>query len=301
MSSSDNSGGSHSSTESLFTGTLLQLQDLVFEHDPPPSTTNNSAVSGHGSDFISSSASVDCPLLSPPPKPFYPPGTLVYAAYPFQDEIPLWYSGRVVFVKTLSIRDATYGCSAVYTILFDDDDLQVDTPEHLLIPTEDYRLSDMDCQGVVNVKDNDTTDLWAKHRGWYQILFGGEITNFTSLATALALRDCAQFQTYPVASDGSLLNDPNRWSRVVLSLTNDGSRQPPSVTSGTREDPSATDCGTSNSSSEQDAMSGDSSISHDGSSSVSSTPTNFENTADGEIRRAPHGFSSRYCRRSSPR
>ena len=110
MSSSDNSGGSHSSTESLFTGTLAQLKDLVLEYDPISSITNNSAVSGYGSDSISSSASVDRPLLSPPQKPFHPPGTLVYAAYPFQDENPSWYSGRVVYVKTLSIRDAIYGC-----------------------------------------------------------------------------------------------------------------------------------------------------------------------------------------------
>jgi hypothetical protein len=105
-----------------------------------------------------------------------------------------WYHGKIVSYEEFDSK-SRYGPTRKYHIRFDDGD-EGSTEDYNVFHREDYDLivkrKEMEWKGVKIVKDAESSDVWAKLVGWYEVTtVEGETLEFSSLLSAMQAYDAS--------------------------------------------------------------------------------------------------------------
>eukprot|EP00984_Skeletonema_dohrnii_P005955 scaffold2112_cov85-Skeletonema_dohrnii-CCMP3373.AAC.4 len=124
-------------------------------------------------------------------KPLFNEGDEVSA---LREEDSKWYPGKVVSYEEVDSK-SRYGTTRKYQIKFDDGDEGI-VEDYNVFRREDcvlrHEREEIEWKGVKNVRDEESSDGWAKKNGWYAVTtVEGETLQFSSLFSAMQAYDAS--------------------------------------------------------------------------------------------------------------
>lgn len=124
-------------------------------------------------------------------KPLFNKGDKVSAIWEENNE---WYPGTIVSYEEVDSK-SRYDPTRKYQIRFDDGD-EGSIEDYNVFHIEDYdlihKLKEIEWKGVKIVKDDYSSDLWAKWIGWYEVTtVEGKTLEFSSLVSAMQAYDAS--------------------------------------------------------------------------------------------------------------
>eukprot|EP00984_Skeletonema_dohrnii_P013961 scaffold5845_cov73-Skeletonema_dohrnii-CCMP3373.AAC.3 len=124
-------------------------------------------------------------------KPLFNEGDEVSALW---EEDSKWYPGKVVSYEEVDSK-SRYGTTRKYQIKFDDGDEGI-VEDYNVFRREDcvlrHERAEIEWKGVKNVRDEESSDGWAKMNGWYAVTtVEGETLEFSSLFSAMQAYDAS--------------------------------------------------------------------------------------------------------------
>eukprot|EP00985_Skeletonema_marinoi_P004727 scaffold2051_cov139-Skeletonema_marinoi.AAC.11 len=124
-------------------------------------------------------------------KPLFNEGDEVSALW---EEDSKWYPGKVVSYEEVDSK-SRYGTTRKYQIQFDDGDEGI-VEDYNVFRREDcvlrHERAEIEWKGVKNVRDEESSDGWAKMNGWYAVTtVEGETLEFSSLFSAMQAYDAS--------------------------------------------------------------------------------------------------------------
>ena len=160
-------------------------------------------------------------------KPLYPIGTRIHVTTANSVNDNDNYFGIVQNYQITNTENYGYGPSILYNVLLDNGDIVKDIPDYqvcskveyklqLLLLTSSKKKNQVVWKGVTHVKDDTSSDLWAKFRGWYRIQTKKEgILVFSTLTEALRAYDTEVVRWKGYDTNGDDLNLRKEWEWLV--------------------------------------------------------------------------------------
>ena len=155
-------------------------------------------------------------------KPVYEVGdSIAITAMCYSDhDLSLILRGMVKAVKEYDDIDG-YGNRREYSILLDSGDIMDDIEDYQVISIEDYKVSNYikqsDWKGVKHVYDRESSDPWARERGWYTADIDGIEELFVHLSDALQAYDAHTMLRYHTLQE-DMLNVPKYWAGIIINI-----------------------------------------------------------------------------------